>query len=172
MAQIIRFPVKAQAVSSGYDNLSRLIAVAATKEVLNFYVESIEQLEKSGKLLDSEAQKLTEQGRKKRLEMAKPVPIEKEVAEAPGVYRYIPEMGGQKPECQMEASRGYYGKHWFIDTPLEIKGRGIEFVKKYQEKDFCNPEDHRVGWNEYMVTNRAFEILKTKYSISQECLLD
>lgn len=42
MAQIIRFPVKTQAASSGYDNLSRLIAVAATKEVLNFYVESIE----------------------------------------------------------------------------------------------------------------------------------
>ena len=77
MAQIIRFPVKAQAASSGYDNLSRLIAVAATKEVLNFYVESIEQLEKSGKLLDGEAQKLTEQGREKRLEMAKPYPIEK-----------------------------------------------------------------------------------------------
>lgn len=66
MAQIIRFPVKTQAASSGYDNLSRLIAVAATKEVLNFYVESIEQLEKSGKLLDGEAQRLTEQGREKR----------------------------------------------------------------------------------------------------------
>ena len=156
MAQIIRFPVKAQAASSGYDNLSRLIAVAATKEVLNFYVESMEQLEKSGKLLDGEAQKLTEQGREKRLEMAKPDPIEKEVAEAPGVYRYAP---------------GYYGKHWFIDTPLELKGRGIELIKKYQEKDFCS-KDHRVGWNEYRVTNRAFEKLKEKYSISQECLLD
>lgn len=172
MAQIIRFPVKTQAVSNGYDNLSRLIAVAATKEVLNFYVESIEQLEKSGKLLDGEAQKLTEQGREKRLEMAKPDPVEKEPVENPGLYCYTPEMGQKKPDCQMEASRGYYGKHWFIDTPLEIKGRGIEFVKKYQEKDFCNPEDHRVGWNEYRVTNRAFEILKTKYSISQKCLLD
>ena len=136
MAQIIRFPVKAQAASSGYDNLSRLIAVADTKEVLNFYVESIEQLEKSGKLLDGEAQKLTEQGREKRLEMAKPDPIEKEVAEAPGVYRYTPEMGGQKTDCQMEASRGYYRENiGFIDTPLEIKGRG-EFVKKYQGKRF------------------------------------
>ena len=134
MAQIIRFPVKAQAASSGYD-------------------------------------KLTEQGREKRLEMAKPDPIEKEVAEAPGVYCYTPEMGGQKPECQMEASRGYYGKHWFIDTPLELKGRGIELIKKYQEKDFCS-KDHRVGWNEYRVTNRAFEKLKEKYSILQECLLD
>lgn len=62
MAQIIQFPVK-QAVSNGYDNLSRLIAVAATKEVLNFYVESIEQLEKSGKLLDGEAQKTNRAGR-------------------------------------------------------------------------------------------------------------
>lgn len=57
MAQIIQFPVKAQAVSNGYDNLSRLIAVAATKEVLNFYVESIEQLEKTGKLLDGSLEK-------------------------------------------------------------------------------------------------------------------
>ncbi len=172
MAQIIQFPVKKQAVSNGYDNLSRLIAVAATKEVLNFYVESIDQLEKSGKLLDGEAQKLTEQGREKRLEMAKPDSVEKEPVEAPGVYRYTPEMGGQKPDCQMEASRGYYGKHWFIDTPLKIKGRGIELVKKYQEKDFCRPGDHRVGWNEYRVTNKAFDKLKEKYTISQECCLD
>ena len=171
MAQIIQFQVKEKQVSNGYDNLSRLIAVAATKEVLNFYVESIEQLEKSGKLLDGEAQKLTEQGREKRLEMAKPDSVEKEAAEDPGVYRYIPEMGGPKPNCQMEASRGYYGKHWFIDPPLELKGRGIEFIKKYREKDFCS-KDHRVGWNEYRVTNRAFEKLKEKYSISQECLLD
>ena len=108
MAQIIRFPVKTQAASSGYDNLSRLIAVAATKEVLNFYVESIEQLEKSGKLLDGEAQRLTEQGREKRLEMAKPDPIEKEFVEAPGVYRYTPEMGGQKPGCQMVLEKSLY----------------------------------------------------------------
>lgn len=172
MAQIIRFPVKTQAVSNGYDNLSRLIAVAATKEVLNFYVESIEQLEKSGKLLDGEAQKLTEQGREKRLEMAKPDPVEKEPVENPGVYCYTPEMGQKKPDCQMEASRGYYGKHWFIDTPLEIKGRGITFLKKYTDKDFCTPGHYRVGWNEYRVTNKAFDKLKEQYTISQEVCLD
>lgn len=172
MAQIIQFPVKTQAVSNGCDNLSRLIAVAATKEVLNFYVESIEQLEKSGKLLDGEAQKLTEQGRKKRLEMAKPDPVEKESVENPGVYCYTPEMGQKKPDCQMEASRGYYGKHWFIDTPLEIKGRGITFLKKYTDKDFCTPGHYRVGWNEYRVTNKAFDKLKEQYTISQEVCLD
>ncbi|NSJ26683.1 hypothetical protein [Blautia glucerasea] len=166
MAQIIQFPVKEQVVSNGYNNLSRLISGAETTEALNWYIESMERLEKAGNLLDGEAQKLEEQGKKKRLEMSATDPVE-----VPGVYCYTPEMGGQKPDCQMEASRGYYGKHWFIDTPLELKGRGIELIKKYQEKDFCS-KDHRVGWNEYRVTNRAFEKLKEKYSISQECLLD
>ena len=171
MAQIIQFPVKEQVVSNGYNNLSRLISGAETTEALNWYIESMERLEKAGNLLDGEAQKLKELGREKRLEMAKPDPIEKEVVEDPGVYRYTPEMGGQKPDCQMEASRGYYGKHWFIDTPLELKGRGIEFIKKYQEKDFCS-KDHRAGWNEYRVTNRAFEKLQEQYTISQELFLD
>lgn len=166
MAQIIQFPVKEQVVSNGYNNLSRLISGAETTEALNWYIESMERLEKAGNLLDGEAQKLEEQGKKKRLEMSAADPVE-----VPGVYCYTPEMGGQKPDCQMEASRGYYGKHWFIDTTLELKGRGIELIKKYQEKDFCS-KDHRVGWNEYRVTNRAFEKLKEKYSISQECLLD
>ena len=166
MAQIIQFPVKEQVVSNGYNNLSRLISGAETTEALNWYIESMERLEKAGNLLDGEAQKLEEQGKKKRLEMSAADPVE-----VPGVYCYTPEMGGQKPDCQMEASRGYYGKHWFIDTPLELKGRGIELIKKYQEKDFCS-KDHRVGWNECRVTNRAFEKLKEKYSISQECLLD
>lgn len=166
MAQIIQFPVKEQVVSNGYNNLSRLISGAETTEALNWYIESMERLEKAGNLLDGEAQKLEEQGKKKRLEMSAADPVE-----VPGIYCYTPEMGGQKPDCQMEASRGYYGKHWFIDTPLELKGRGIELIKKYQEKDFCS-KDHRVGWNEYWVTNRAFEKLKEKYSISQECLLD
>ena len=166
MAQIIQFPVKEQVVSNGYNNLSRLISGAETTEALNCYIESMERLEKAGNLLDGEAQKLEEQGKKKRLEMSAADPVE-----VPGVYCYTPEMGGQKPDCQMEASRGYYGKHWFIDTPLYLKGRGIELIKKYQEKDFCS-KDHRVGWNEYRVTNRAFEKLKEKYSIPQECLLD
>ena len=94
------------------------------------------------------------------------------LATEPGVYQYTPEMGGAKPDCQMEASRGYYGGHWFIDTPLEIKGRGITFLKKYTDKDFCTPGHYRVGWNEYRVTNKAFDKLKEQYTISQEVCLD
>lgn len=74
MGKIIQFPVKEQAVSNGYDNLARLIAVTTTLDSLNFYIESIRQMEEKGYLLDGEAEKLTEQGRKKRLEISRPDP--------------------------------------------------------------------------------------------------
>ncbi|MCC8066813.1 MAG: hypothetical protein LIO94_06900 [Clostridiales bacterium] len=178
MAKIIQFHQREQpkvwpeAESNGYSNLTRLIAIADTAESLNFFMESIGELERNGYLLEGEAEKLTEQGRARRLEMSKPQVLPKEDASKPGVYSYTPEMGGQKPDCQMEASRSYYGGHWYIDTPLEIKGRGITFLKKYEDSDFCKPGNYRVGWNEYRVTDKAFEKLKTQYSISHECLLD
>lgn len=172
MAKIIQFPVKEQVASNGYDNLARLIAVTTTLDSLNFYIESIRQMDEKGYLLDGEAEKLTEQGRKKRLEISRPDPQEPERVEGVGVYSYTPEMGQQKPECQMEASLAYYGKHYFVDTPLKLKGRGITLLRQYEEKDFCTPGNRKVGWYEYRVTKKAFEKLKTEYSISMECLLD
>ena len=160
MAQIIQFPVKKQAVSNGYENLSRLIAVAATKEVLNFYVEIIEQLEKTGKLLDGEAQKLTEQGREKRLEIAKPDPIEKEPVEAPGVYRYTPEMGGKKPDCQMEASRGYYGKP-FATYQLSNNNAEIHRIEgRLKKLRAAKTEGNTESENEYFRTAENAEIMR------------
>ncbi len=172
MAQIIQFPGSGAKASNGYENLARLIALAETAKTLNFYMESIGVLEEQGNLLAGEAEKLAEQGRAKRIDMARPLPMDPVQADAPGMYNYTPEMGQAKPICQMEAHRAYYGKHWFIDTPAEIKGRGITFMKKYSERDFCSKDDHRIGWNEYRVTNNAFDKLKTQYSISQECCLD
>lgn len=172
MGKIIQFPVKKQAVSNGYDNLVRLINATITLDVLNIYIESIQKMERKGYLLDGEAEKLIEQGRKKRLEISKPDPKEPERVEGAGVYSYTPEMGQQKPECQMEASLAYYGKHYFVDTPIELKGRGITLLRKYEEKDFCTPGNHKVGWYEYCVTKKAFEKLKAEYSISMERLLD
>lgn len=32
--------------------------------------------------------------------------------------------------------------------------------------------NYRVGWNEYRVTDRAFDKLKEQYTISQRCYLD
>ena len=172
MGKIIHFPVKEQAVSNGYDNLARLISVTTTLNSLNFYIESIRQMEEKDYLLDGEADKLTEQGRKKRLEISRPDPQEPERVESAGVYSYTPEMGQQKPECQMEAQLSYYGKHYFVDTPLKLKGRGITLVKQYEEKDFCTSGNYRVGWYEYRVTKNAFAKLKEQYSISMERLLD
>lgn len=167
MAQIIQFPVKEQVVSNGYNNLSRLISGAETTEALNWYIESMERLEKAGNLLDGEAQKLEEQGKKKRLEMSAADPVE-----VPGVYCYTPEMGGQKPECQIEAHRSYYGRHYHIDTPLELKGRGIKKDGVIQAKNLRSSNQYKDGWFEYTVTERAFEKLKEQHTISQELLLD
>lgn len=172
MAKIIQFPVKKQEVSNGYDNLARLIAVSATLETLNFYMENIEELEREGFLLDGEAEKLTEQGRKKRLEIAAPEQRESEEVKSAGIYSYAPEIGQQKPNCQLEAQLSYYGKHYYVDSPIELKGRGITLVKQYKEGDFCKPGNYRVGWYEYRVTTKAFDKLKSQYSISMERLLD
>lgn len=46
------------------------------------------------------------------------------------LHCYTPEMGQRKPEVRMEASLSYYGKHYFVDTPLELKGRGITEITR------------------------------------------
>lgn len=89
-----------------------------------------------------------------------------------GLHCYTPEMGERKPVVKMEVTRAHYGKHYFIDTTETLKGRGIEFIKTYKDGDFIRPNYYKVGWNEYMVTNNAFDKLKEQYSISMECLLD
>lgn len=38
-----------------------------------------------------------------------------------GVHSYYPELGERKPEVKMEASLGYYGTHYYVDTPLDLK---------------------------------------------------
>lgn len=174
MTQIIQFPKRngQQNMSNVYRNLSWLIAITDKIDTLNFYMGAIEHAEKKGYFLEGEMQKLIEEGRAKRLELAKPDPVIAPVADKPGVYTYTPEMGQERSACQMEASRGYYGKHMYVDTLLELKGRGIKFVKKYKEGDFVTPGHYKVGWNEYCCTNLAYEKLKEKYSISMECLLD
>lgn len=88
---------------------------------------------------------------------------------APGVHPYWPELKEQQPDCQIEARLGYYGTHYYVDTPLELKGRGITEVAASWIPG-CRKQVE--NWRSYRVTKRAFEILKGKYSISMECLLD
>ena len=93
-------------------------------------------------------------------------------AKTPGVHAYTPEMGDLKPMAQIESSLGHYGKHYYLDTPLELKGRGIELLKQYKENDFHASGQYKVGWYSYCVTLNAFCKLKTLYSISSKHLLD
>lgn len=85
---------------------------------------------------------------------------------------YHPEMKEQKPEAQIEASMAYNGKHYFLYTPLTLAGRGVEHLGVYQSKDLVPQAQHKVGWNKYKVTNKAFDRITAEYAVSYEILLD
>lgn len=163
MSKIIQFPAN-RAVkrehSNGYNNLAALFEITSTIETCNEYLEMVEMLYSKGNISETECYTLRRIGRQKRLELANPKQ-EPQKATVPGVYHYTPEMGQEKPEgCQMAATLAYYGKHVFIDTELEIKGRGITLL---EQRDFLK---------RYQVTNLAFEKLKKQYTISMERCLD
>lgn len=91
---------------------------------------------------------------------------------AKGTYTYYPEMKEQKPNTQIEANLSYNGKHYFIDTPLQLKGRGVNFIKTYTSNDLTSFGQRKAGWNSYQVTMNAYAKLEKEYSISNEVLLD
>lgn len=169
MAQIIEFPAR---TSNAYYNLTRLLDLASGIEELNFYENTAAFTSTKGVFFPGEYDKLTERIRQKRLELAKPETKLAVTADKPGLYLYCPEMGEQRPVCQIEAQRSYYGKHFHISTPLELKGRGITFDRVLESKNLTASGQYKAGWREYTVTERAFEKLQEQYSISQENLLD
>ncbi len=86
-----------------------------------------------------------------------------------GLHCYTPEMGERKPDVKMEATLSIYGKHYYVDTPIELKGRGITEIDPCWHEG-CKKQIE--GWRSYRVTIEAFEKLKEQYPISMECLLD
>lgn len=174
MSKIIEFPINRiqRTESNGYKNLKALFEICSSVTTCNFYLESVEELFRKAQITENEMLTLRRIGRQKRLTLTNSEQ-EPQKAEKPGTYLYTLEMGQQEPAgCQMEASLSYYGKHYFIDTPLELKGRGISFIRKYSAKDFTNPNNKKIGWNEYQVTKLAYEKLKSQYAISYKCSLD
>lgn len=171
-AIIIQFPNVAPKTSSAFDNLNRLLDLAEDTAELAEYEEITQICDEKGCFFPGENERLTEQIRTKRLELSRPE--KKPVMEAtnPGLYPYWSEMGEQKPNCQIEANRSYYGKHFHLYTALELKGRGITKDGVCDAKNLMPKFQYRAGWNEYTVTARAFEKLQEKYTISQEALLD
>ena len=168
-AKIIEFP---QTHSNAYYNLESVIKIASDNEAIAEYAEIAQIIDEKGAFRAGEKELITELIRTKRLENAEPEikPVERPTE--PGLYCYTPEMGEQKPECQIEAERSYYGKHYHINTPLELKGRGIKKDGVKEAKNLRPNYQYMAGWFEYTVTERAFEKLQESYTISQELLLD
>jgi len=84
---------------------------------------------------------------------------------------YHPEMNEVKPTAQIEAQLSHYGKHWFVKTPLQLKGRGIVFLDTLTA-DKLTPQGQRlVGWHQYKVTEAAFTKLCEQYDVVSESLL-
>lgn len=89
-----------------------------------------------------------------------------------GLKCYHPEMHEKKPIAQIEASLGHYGNHYYLRTPLALKGRGIQHLETYTAKDLTPQAQYKVGWHRYKVTERAFGAICSKYAVSMEMLLD
>ena len=169
MCKIIQFPTKE---TNAFHNLKALFDTCETVDSCNFYLDSVELLAAQGNITEKEMYTLRRIGRSKRIELAHPPKQEEITPTLNGTYNYTPELGEQKPHCQMEASLSHYGNHYYIDTPLELKGRGISFIQKYTAKNFHDPNHRKIGWNEYKVTRLAYQKLEEQYTISKELLLD
>lgn len=169
MAQIIEFP---KFESNGYKNLLMLIELTNDTDVLNFYAETLDIMVECEYITPAECEMLSEQIRKKRLEISRPVQKPAVEASDPGLYVYCPEMGEGKPACQIEAERSYYGRHYYLRTPLELRGKGIRLNRTLEEKNLKAADKYKAGWLEYLVTERAFDRLLDQYTISMESLLD
>lgn len=164
MAKIIPFPKK-KVHSNGFLNLIKLLETCDENKDSSVYLETAENLFVRGNITEGELQEIREIGKRKLEEPKDKI--------SPGTYSYTPEMGEKKPEgCQMESRLSHYGNHYYVDAPLELKGRGITFLKKYEEGDFTSPGCYKVGWNHYRVTEKAYRNLENKYAISRESFLD
>lgn len=147
--------------STAFVNLKGFFEVCDKVETCNFYLDTVETLAANGDITEREMYTLRRIGRQKRIELAHPVKKEAETVTAPGTYLYTPEMGQTKPDCQIEASLSYYGKHYQLKTHLDLKGRGITLKET---------RDNGVKW--YTVTRRAYDLLEQQYTISYESRLD
>lgn len=88
-----------------------------------------------------------------------------------GLKCYWPEMGEKRPLAQIRATLGHYGKHYYLRTPMELKGRGIALIGVMKSESLTPTGQYMAGWNEYKVTSAAFELIKNNYAVSMEALL-
>jgi hypothetical protein len=74
-------------------------------------------------------------------------------------------------DAVIDARLSHYGKHWFLKTPLVLRGRGIEHLGTLTADRLVESAQHKVGWHEYKVTERAMERIQKEHKVACECLL-
>ncbi len=84
---------------------------------------------------------------------------------------YHPEMGEQRPAGDIEAKLCHSGKHWYLTTPLMLRGRGIRHTGTLEASDLTPQGQRKVGWHQYKVTDLAVSKLQTQYAMTVEMLL-
>ena len=85
---------------------------------------------------------------------------------------YCPEMNETKPEAtQIDAQLSHYGKHWFLRTPLTLKGRGVVHLGVETVESLVPQAQHKAEWNKYKVTEKAFDAICERYNVATESLL-
>ncbi len=89
----------------------------------------------------------------------------------PGLKGYHPEMGEEKPAAQIEAHLSHYGKHYFLKSQIELKGRGIYYRGTLKAGDLTPQAQGKVGWHEYKVTEKAFNTICETHAVAYEMLL-
>ena len=84
---------------------------------------------------------------------------------------YHPEMGEPKPEGHMEARLAHYGQHYYVTTPMDLKGVGITKIKILTASTLTPEARHKAGWFKFRVTMRAFAKLCETYDVTEAIML-
>ena len=138
MCQVITFPTNRIEHTNAYENLRVFFDMCDSPESCKFYLETVESLASVVYITRAETLTLRRVGRQKYKELSSP----------------------QKTD-DIQARISHYGTHYYIDTTLDLKGRGITLL-----------ETERDGNKKYRVTLKAFEKLESQYNISTKNLLD
>ncbi len=138
MCQVITFPTNRIEHTNAYENLRVFFDMCNSPESCKFYLETVESLASDEYITTAETLTLRRVGRQKYKELSSP----------------------QKTD-DIQARISHYGTHYYIDTTLDLKGRGITLL-----------ETERDGNKKYRVTLKAFEKLESQYNISTKNLLD
>jgi hypothetical protein len=89
-----------------------------------------------------------------------------------GMHFHCPEMNEKaRGDSQIYASLGMYGEHYYLSTPLVLKGRGIVHIRTLKADELTPAAKHKAGWHEYRATVKATEKLAERYVVAGELLL-